>query len=122
MSDGGVLVVENYSDLLMVISQTLHQRMYRCEAVHDPDDAIEHLKQNRYESILLDVTWPVVTNPVLRFLSREQPDELRKVIIMTAFDPGYLGMSELATICTFLKKPFGMDELFKKLSECAPPR
>ena len=120
MDSNRALVVENYSDLLMVISATMRQRMYQCDAVQDADAAIELLRTNSYSNILLDVTWPVATNPVIKFLNHEKPEDLRKVIIMTAFDPHYLGMSELAEICTFLKKPFGMDELFAHLAKCAP--
>lgn len=121
MSNGGrALIVENYSDLLMVISTTMKRRGYDCDAVRDADDAIRSLAGNRYSSILLDVNWPVTTNPVLRFLAEHQPSELRKVIIMTAFDSDYLGMEELKEICTFLKKPFSLDDLFARLDHCAP--
>ena len=120
MSSDRVLVVENYSDLLMVIAETMRQRNYRCDAVHDADAAIAKLKETTYGSILLDVTWPVTTNPVLRFLQEERPADLKKVIVMTAFDPRYLGLEELSEICTFLRKPFGIDELLARLQHCAP--
>jgi DNA-binding response OmpR family regulator len=121
VNQGRVLIVENYSDLLMLIGETMRQRHYRCDAVHDADEALTKLKSGEeYASILLDVTWPVTTNPVIRYLRSERPDELRKVIVMTAFDPHYLGLDELQEICTFLKKPFGIDELFARLAHCAP--
>jgi DNA-binding response OmpR family regulator len=120
MSNDRVLIVENYSDLLMVIAETMRQRQYRCDAVHDAEAAIAKLKESTYGSILLDVTWPVTTNPVLHFLKEHRPAELKKVIIMTAFDPRYLGIEELSEICTFLRKPFGIDELLKRLKHCAP--
>jgi DNA-binding response OmpR family regulator len=115
-----VLVVENYSDLLMLITETMRQRHYRCDSVHDAAEGIEMLRRTQYASILLDVTWPVTTNPVIHFLKQEQPAELKKVIVMTAFDPHYLGLKELGEICTFLRKPFGIDELLARLAECAP--
>jgi DNA-binding response OmpR family regulator len=118
-SEERVLVVENYSDLLMLVTQTLVQRNYRCDAVHDPAEAIARLKTQQYASILLDVTWPVTTNPVITFLQHDQPDELRKVIVMTAFDPRYLGLEALEHICTFLRKPFGIDDLLARLAQCA---
>lgn len=114
------LVVENYSDLQMLISATLRQRHYRCDVARDADAAISLLKGQSYATILIDVTWPVTTNPVIRFLADNQPGELRKVIVMTAFDPSYLGMDELQDICTFLRKPFSIDDLFGKLAQCAP--
>jgi DNA-binding response OmpR family regulator len=114
------LIVENYSDLLMMIAETLKQREYRCDAVQDCDQAIDLLKRNRYASILLDVTWPVTTNAVIRFLHEQQHSELKKVIIMTAFDPHYLGLDDLSELCTFLRKPFGIDDLLKRLEKCAP--
>ena len=119
MKQERALVVENYSDLLMMISESLRQRKYRCDAVRDYDEAIDRLKDQAYGSILLDVTWPVTTNPVLRYLRDERPDQLQKVIIMTAFDPHYLGLGELQEVCTFLRKPFGIDELFERLAHCA---
>lgn len=122
MANERALVVENYSDLQMVISATMKQRRYRCDTARDADEAIELLKQKSYNTILVDVTWPVTTNPVIKFLADQQPAELKKVIIMTAFESAYLGMEELKEICTFLRKPFSMDDLFTKLAQCAPER
>jgi DNA-binding response OmpR family regulator len=118
MSSDRALVVENYSDLQMMISATLRQRNYRCDSARDAEDAIALLEKQHYASILIDVTWPVTTNPVIRFLSEKQPAELKKVIVMTAFEPAYLGLEELSEICTFLHKPFSIDELFSKLAKC----
>lgn len=118
---GRILVVENYSDLAMVISATLVRRGYDCTAVHDPADAIEKLRHEPFASILLDITWPITTNPVLTHLREHANELLRHVIIMTGFDAHYLGLDDLREVCTFLRKPFSIDELFERLAHCAPP-
>jgi DNA-binding response OmpR family regulator len=117
-SGGRVLVVENYSDLLMMISATLVRRNFRCDAVKDPATAIEKLRDDGYASILLDIVWPVTTNPVIEFLRNERPDELKKLIIMTGFDPRYVGLEDLSGICTFLQKPFDIDTLLERIEHC----
>jgi DNA-binding response OmpR family regulator len=103
-----ILVVEDYSDLRTAIVSTLGRSNYVCDGVASPGDAIEHLRFNHYEAILLSPTAPLAADPVMHFLIENQPNELRKVILMT--EPG-LAEDQYPV----LLKPFNGEQLLSKL-------
>jgi DNA-binding response OmpR family regulator len=103
-----ILVVEDYPDLRTAIVSILGRKHYVCEGVGSAGDAIEHLRLNQYEAILLSPTAPVASDPVMHFLVENQPEQLRKVILMTEPDV-------TADEFPVLFKPFNGEQLFSKL-------
>ncbi len=103
-----ILVVEDYSDLRSAIVSALGRRQYVCDGVGTSRDAIEHLRANHYEAILLSPVAPLDSDPVMHFLVENQPEQLRKVILMT--EPGLAGDEY-----PVLLKPFANEQLFAKL-------
>ncbi|MEA2237134.1 MAG: hypothetical protein QOC81_1858 [Thermoanaerobaculia bacterium] len=111
-----VLVVENYTDLCSAIVDTLARGEYACESAATAEDAIVKLREHHYEAILLAPRMPIGSDPVMRFLTESQPDEIHKVILMT--DPPIGGEADPEE-CRMLVKPFNNEQLFAQLRPLA---
>ena len=103
-----LLVVEDYADLGSAITAALPG--YECTSVRTADEAIAKLRTHHYDSILLSPRLPVKDDPVMHFLHEFQPDEVRKVILMTFPDAESPGDE-----CRVLMKPFDRRELVAEL-------
>jgi CheY-like chemotaxis protein len=102
-----ILLVEDYPDLRAAIAQMLARNDYVCECV-DSDGAVEKLRANHYEAILIGPRLSISADPVLRYLTENQPAELEHVVVMT--NPA--ADEELADArCHVLKKPFSREQL-----------
>ena len=104
-----ILVVEDYADLNSAITAAVPDD-YNCTSAHTSGEAIDMLRANHYEVILLSPRLPIQDDPVMHFLHEFQPAELAKVILMT--DPDTDSSSE---DCRVLLKPFNRDELAAKI-------
>ncbi len=103
-----LLVVEDYADLASAIQAALPG--YECTSARTADEAIANLRTHHYDSILLSPRLPIKDDPVMHFLHEYQPEELRKVILMT-FPDADSPIDE----CRVLMKPFGRQELMAQL-------
>ena len=77
-----ILVIEDYPDLRMAILATLDRANYDCVGAATSDEAITKLKAGHYSAIVLDPRADVRTDPVMMFLREQQPDEVRKVVVL----------------------------------------
>jgi len=107
-----VLVVEDYADLCSAIVATLRRSEYACESATTAEAAIGKLRAHHFEAILLSPMIPIKNDPVMRFLQESQPEELHKVILMTAPDVEERAGSD---DCRMLLKPFNNEQLFAEL-------
>jgi DNA-binding response OmpR family regulator len=104
-----ILVVEDYADLNSAIAAAVPDDC-NCTSAHTSGEAIDKLRANHYEVILLSPRLPIQDDPVMHFLHEFQPGELPKVILMT--DPDADSSSE---DCRVLLKPFNRAELVAKI-------
>jgi DNA-binding response OmpR family regulator len=103
-----LLVVDDYADLVSAITAALPE--YECTPARTPDEAIGKLRAKHYDSILLAPRLPIQDDPVMHFLHEYQPEEIRKVILMTFPDAETPGDE-----CRVLMKPFDRQELVAEL-------
>ena len=91
-----VLVIEDYPDLRVAILATLYRAKYNCVGAATPEEAIKKLKAGNYSAIVLDPKADVRSDPVMIFLRDQQPEQVRKVIVLgdeglhKPFNPGEL--------------------------------
>jgi len=108
-----ILVVEDYSDLRDAIAGVLSRNGCVCDCVGTAG-AIAKLRANRYEAILISPRVPIATDPVLHFLTEQQPGEMQHVVLMQSPE----GTDEDETPdarCLVLTKPFSRDELLAQV-------
>ena len=113
-----VLVVETYTDLRSAIDAALTRGDLEHDSTADSREAIQKLRENTYSVILLAPRLPIREDPVLHFLHAFQPDELRKVVLMTETEEAVQNESE----CRVLVKPFGSRQLLESLDLEVPRR
>lgn len=110
MMTQNVLVVEDYADLNSAITSALPIDCNWTSA-RTSAEAIDQLRSNHYQVILLSPRLPIQDDPVMHFLHEYQPEEVAKVILMT--DPDTDSSSE---DCRILLKPFNREELVAKVT------
>lgn len=107
-----ILVVEDYPDLRTAIVDVLSRNGCVCDCA-DAEAAIDKLRTNRYEAILIAPRLSISSDPVLGYLLANQPGELAHVVVMT--NPGNEEESPDAR-CGVLEKPFSRDELLMRVA------
>jgi len=79
-----ILVVDDDEALRSVLSNELKNEGYIVETAADGDEAIEIVKQRKFDLALLDIKMPHVDGfQVLQYLKKEHP--VIKVIMLTGF-------------------------------------
>ena len=79
-----ILVVDDEEALRTVLSTELSSEGYEVSAASDGGEAIEMVKENDYDLVLLDIKMPNVDGfEVLKFVKGGKPDV--KVIMLTGF-------------------------------------
>lgn len=122
-AERSALVVDDDPGIRLLVTRIFQRHGFTVEAVRDGFEAIERLAGNDYCVIALDLMMPRVDGAaVVRYLTDHRPDQLRNVIVMTAF-----GEHALEVVCPpvtrFVEKPFDLDVLLAQVSECGdgPP-
>lgn len=106
-----ILVVDDDVNLCTALKEELTEVGYDAEYVTNGFDAIEHLRNNKTDLVLLDLKMPDMDGfDVLREM--EEKDINTRVIVLTAYadvksaiDSAKMGASD------FISKPYDFDEL-----------
>jgi len=114
MSLGRVLVVDDEPQIRRVLRSTLAARGYEVHEARTGEDALEYLRQNRLDLILLDVNMPGIGG-------LETCREIRgsfevAIIMLTVNDSEEDKVAALdAGADDYVTKPFGMSELLARI-------
>ena len=108
---GSILIADDEGTFRESTSRLLQREGFDCRAVGDAEEAIEHLKRQRFDLLIADIRMP--RNPDLRVVrTARQLDPRLAVILVT----GYPSMD--TAICSvelpvvaYLTKPLDFDEL-----------
>lgn len=102
------LVVDDDNDIRFMVTKILQREGFRVDGVRDGFEAIGKLKDEDYDLVLLDLMMPRIDGfGVIRFLQKEKPLVLGKVIVMSALNP--TGVED--QIDRVLSKPFDVTRL-----------
>jgi DNA-binding response OmpR family regulator len=115
-----VLVVDDNEPTCTLLTALL-QKEFTVEVAGDGAEAIDKLRVRNYGAILLDLLMPIVNGyDVLDFLSREQPEVVSNVIVVSAG----LTRADMARvsgygICATISKPFDVEMMLSAVRRCA---
>ena len=114
-----VLLVEDNEATVTLVTALL-RRDFAIEAAIDGSDAIKKLKTKRYATILLDLRMPNGDGfSVLDFLRDNQPEALRRVLVVTAaLEPDTIDRARAYRICGVIAKPFDVDQFIHLVRQC----
>ena len=112
------LVCEDDKPIRALVSRVVQREGFAVDTARDGAEALSKLRNDEYDLLVLDLMMPRVGGlEVLRHLGEQMPSHLKRVIVMTAVSQDVEAF--IGPICTFLRKPFDIDELTRAVRECA---
>lgn len=117
MDKRSVLVVDDEEIIRDFLFEVLNDD-YEVTTASDGDEAIDKLKQKRYDLIITDLKMPRVSgDEVVRFARQSDPEA--KVIVITGYSSLYsVSKSANHGASAFLSKPFSIKELMQTVDDC----
>ena len=80
-----VLIIDDNEQITKMISSFLDMSNHDCTVVNEGKEGLELIKTKQYDSIVLDLAMPEFDGyEILNTLQKEDPSQLRKIIILTA--------------------------------------
>jgi len=111
-------VCEDDRPIRALVSRVVQREGFEVDTARDGVEALGKLRDDKYDLLVLDLMMPRVDGlAVLRHIREQLPLHLKRVIVMTAASQDVEAFIE--PICTFLPKPFDIDELTRAVRECA---
>ena len=114
-----VLIIDDNEQITKMISSFLDMSNHECTVVNDGKEGLELIKTNQYDSIILDLAMPEFDGyEILNTLAKEDPDQLYKVIILTASSISIETVKKFKElgISSCLQKPVDIDQLLSKIT------
>jgi CheY-like chemotaxis protein len=116
-----ILVVDDEESVLEVIHEMIAGQGYRCESTTSPLEALQRIKREKYDAIVLDVFMPEMSGMLFHAKLRMLDAELYK---HTIFISGYVSLAELrehlSSSPAFLEKPFKAKDLVLMIAKSLP--
>lgn len=116
-----VLIVDDEKTVLEVIHEMVAGQGYQCSSTSSPIEALQWLKKEKFDVLVLDVYMPEMSGMLFHAKLRMMDPELYK---HTIFISGYVSLVELrehlSSSPAFLEKPFKARELVEVLSKILP--
>lgn len=113
-----VLIAEDSRDTRIMLKRAFELKGYRVIEAGDGNEALEAVRQNRPNLILVDLNMPVVDGleTVKKIRKLEAAGEHVPIVAITAFDVYGMKEAALEIGCnTYLSKPLDMEELDRTL-------
>jgi DNA-binding NtrC family response regulator len=117
-----VLVVDDDVSITRLCKLVLERAGFRVETASDGRNALELIRENDYSAILLDLQMPFMHGAtLLSLLGRDNPDVLRKVVVMTGLPEAAL--TDLrGSVTSVLRKPMSDGDVVQVVRRCIDPK
>lgn len=113
------LVCEDDPAIRNLVALVIKGEGFDVDVAEDGAVAMEKARHGCYDLLLLDLMMPGVDGrAVLDFFESQQPERLKRVVVMTAAS-GLTAADLPASVCTILSKPFDIDALRAVAHSCA---
>ena len=122
MRPARVLLVDDNMTLCKTMSYILEHKGYEVQTAGDGDTAVERVKEQAYDLILMDIKMPDPNGvETYRMIKTIRPDV--KVLMMTAYAvPDLIQDSLREGAIAVIYKPFDMDNLLEKIEQLVRKR
>jgi DNA-binding NtrC family response regulator len=114
-SQRSILVVDDEEIIRDFLSEVLED--YKVSVACDGDEAIEILKERKFDLVITDLRMPRVPGEqVVQFVREQDPNS--KVIVISGYSSLYTVSQTVSHgACAFLSKPFSIKELMQTVAE-----
>ncbi len=111
-----VLVAEDDKAICALLAILLAQNGCEVARVYDGADAIERLRETRFDAVVLDLMMPHVSgHVVVRYLEKERPDE-KVVLVVSAVRESELAELERSSVVHgVIQKPFDIHAVARQI-------
>ena len=114
-----VLLLDDDPAMQRLIASLLGRAGYRVDVVSEGSPAIEKIRSTDYGALLLDLMTPTEGGmTVIRHLKKENPQLLRRVVLVTA-SPESLLRTVAPDVAAVVQKPFESAELVATVKRVA---
>jgi len=115
-----ILVVDDNENIREVLAVILSGSGYRCESAKNGLDAMERVRQSRFDAVVTDLEMPEMDGIALTREIRQQFSSLPVMVMTGHSDEEYRESAFRAGAKEFLSKPFDIPDLIKKLHGMLP--
>ena len=114
-----VLVVDDDVAIRTLVTRVFTRRGDKVESAVDGDAAIDCLKHNRFDLVVLDLMMPRIDGfAVLKYLSEHHPEMLGNVVVVTAFGSNMIEKIGSPAV-RVIEKPFDLNVLLAEATSVA---
>jgi DNA-binding NtrC family response regulator len=111
-----VLVIDDDESVRRLVTRALTRAGHTVRGADDGVHAIQRLKSESYDVVILDLAMPRVDGfAVLHYLRESDPYMLRRVIVLTGQSPEAVNGDPIFSV---IRKPFSMDRLIAEVAVC----
>jgi len=119
-SKGVVLVVDDEPDIRDTLATVLHSLGYSPLVAHDRDNALHVMKDKSPDAMILD--WQMPGMPIEVFLSAVRGMNRKPGIVLLTANSKVAEKARELGLQYYIQKPFDLEVLEQKLSECISDR
>lgn len=111
-----VLLVEDDKYLSSSLDEQLTRELYDTKVANDGQEALDHLKSNQFDLVILDLKLPKVNGfDVLQYIKTNAP--FTKVIVLTSYaDLNNVEKVKQLGADDVIEKPYDLGELFDAIN------
>ena len=115
-----VLVVDDNESIREVLAVILSGSGYRCESVKNGVEAMQRVRQSRFDAVVTDLEMPEMDGIALTREIRQQFSSLPVMVMTGHSDEEHRETAFRAGAREFLSKPFDIPDLIRKLHGMLP--
>jgi two-component system OmpR family response regulator len=115
-----VLIIDDNEQITKMISSFLDMSNHDCTVVNEGKEGLELIKTKQFDSIVLDLAMPEFDGyEILTTLQKEDPSQLRKIIILTASSVPIETVRKFKDlgVSSCLQKPVDIDQLLSRITD-----
>ena len=116
-----ILVIDDSKEITTMLSKYFNAKGNPTTVSNDPIDGLNHIRQEQFDVVLLDISMPVVSGiGVIELLAGEGSLKNQNIFIFSGTTIPEVQLKNLLRrdgVNGFLKKPLGPDEILKAITK-----
>ncbi|NQU39812.1 MAG: response regulator [Lentisphaerae bacterium] len=116
-----ILVVDDDSGIVSLLTRALSQHGYRVESASDGAEAYGHLRSPDCKCILLDINMPRINGVELLMLMQAEGIHIPTIVMAGFSDYDETEMKQFENVAALIQKPFDLDVILKAIKTHARP-
>jgi CheY-like chemotaxis protein len=115
-----ILVIDDNQETTIMLSKFFNAKGFEIVVTNDPMEGLNHIRQDQYDVILLDISMPVVSGiGIIELLAGEGTLKDQNIFLFSGTNIPEIQLKNLLRrdgVNGFLKKPINLDELLKTIT------